>query len=306
MDGKAIVRSPAWADIYTEYIKLGIRFGAWAGRLAFLLNDKTLEFYNKKNKIKDGSNAFDKALTMLKFAFDDKNLLDTNLIYYGEAVCNLKHNVITYNRTPKYYFILYDIYNISEKKYMSPEFKQEECKRLGLECVPIIYYNKDVNCNAVDKCEQLIKDIENAKLESCLGGHPEGVVLKHHAFNKDGKIVATKKKMVTDKFKERHSNKQEKMAYSADDFIKTVGLQFATHARFHKAVQHLIEKDILDKDKLVDNDIHKITEAVNADFDKEYKDEITLLLWTELSPHIKKYAREGLGTWFRDTYIASQ
>lgn len=289
-----------WKDSYNFYIEEKID----GSQLTFLLNENgTLDFYNKNTKIKPGSNTFEKALTMLKFAFDNKNLLNNNLIYYGEAVCNLKHNVVTYDRTPKHYFILYDIYNISEKRYMSPEFKQEEAKRLGLECVPILYYNDDINCNAVEKCQALIKDIEENRLVSCLGGIPEGVVLKHHAFNKDGKIVATKKKMVTDKFKERHNNKQEKMVYSADDFIKRLGLSFATHARFHKAVQHLCEKDIINKDKLVNNDIHKVTEELNNDFDKEYRDELMLLLYIELSPHIKKYAREGLGAWFRETYI---
>jgi hypothetical protein len=273
-------------------------------QLSFLLNEGKLVFYNKSNKIKEGTNIFDKALTMLRFAFNDKNLLNNDLIYHGEAVCNLKHNCVLYNRTPKYYFILYDIYNVPERKYMSPEFKQEEAKRLNLECVPIIYYNDDVNCNVIEKCEQLITDIIENKLESCLGGIPEGIVLKHHAFNKGGgEITATKKKMVTDKFKERLSHKQEKMVYSADDFIKRVGLSFAVHARYHKAVQHLLEKDLLIKDKITGNDIHKVTEELNSDFDKEYKEEMMMLLWTEMSPHIKKYAREGLGQWFRETIV---
>jgi hypothetical protein len=195
---------------------------------------------------------------------------------------------------------------VIDKKYASPEFKQEEAKRLGLECVPSLYYNEDVNCDPIQKCSELIKNIEEENLISLLGGIPEGIVLKHHSFNKNGKIVATKKKMVTNKFKERHCNKQEKMTYSVDDYIKRLGLQFATEARYHKAFQHLIEKGDLDRNHLKNDDVHKMTIELNSDFDKEYKEEVMMCLWTELSSIIKKHAREGLRTWYTNNILQNQ
>lgn len=121
--------------------------------------DGSMSFYNRSSSVGENTNPFGKAVTMLTYAFDKKNILNKNLTYHGEAVCNLKHNVNVYDRTPKYYFIVYDIYDKVEKKYTSPEFKQEECKRVGLECVPILYYNNDPDRNPEEKCQELIKQI---------------------------------------------------------------------------------------------------------------------------------------------------
>ena len=257
-----------------------------------------IHFYNKNKPIDPESPVFRKAYMMLYYKFNDKHILNYNYIYHGEAVCEIRHNVVAYDRTPKYYYIVYDIYDTITRTYMSPEDKQAECQRIGLECVPILYYNSDPECDPIVKCSELIRRIENEKLESILGGIPEGIVLKHHAFCKNDKVVATKMKMVSERFKERHTMRQSKNICNADEFIKKLGLSFATHGRFRKAFQHLAEQNEINKDKMASSDINKLIKELDTDFDKEYDEELMLLLWTEFSPHIKKYAREGAGAWF--------
>jgi hypothetical protein len=74
---------------------------------------------------------------------------------------------------------------------------------------------------------------------------------------------------------------------SADNFLLQLGRLFATQARKRKAIQHIAERG----QKLTD---YALSEELDADFDKEYKDEIKEYLWNELGPVIKKYAQEGL------------
>ena len=102
----------------------------------FVDTENNIHFYNKASYIKHDTNnaVFEKAITML---CQSKiiNLINKNYVYAGESVCKLKHNVIVYERTPKYYFIVYDIYDFVENKWLSLQEKLNECSRIGLEHV---------------------------------------------------------------------------------------------------------------------------------------------------------------------------
>jgi hypothetical protein len=95
------IKNRRWNDEENNH-KFYIEEKIDGSQLTFLLNENnSLDFYNKNTKIKDNSNVFYKAICMLRHKYDDKGLLNKNLIYHGEAVCNLKHNVVRYERTPK-------------------------------------------------------------------------------------------------------------------------------------------------------------------------------------------------------------
>lgn len=277
-------------------------------QMSLYIDDGKINFYNKKHKIDNGSNYFAKAISILTYKYDDKKILNSEYIYHGEVVCNLKHNVILYKRTPKNYYIVYDIYDTTKKCYLSPELKQNECIRIGLEYVPILYYNNDPQCSPVNKCRELIDQIEKEKIESCLGGIPEGIVLKHHSFYMNDVIMTIKLKLVATKFKERRDNikdpKQNKKVYhSPEEFLQKIGSEFCTKARFQKAIQHLAERNEIDLSQFNHSDVSKVITELNDDFDKEYMDEVLALLWTEFGPIIKKYAREGIGIWLKEEYM---
>ena len=277
-----------WSENYQYYIEEKID----GSQLSIVIVDGKLSFYNKHSRA-NMNNAFEKAITMLTFKYEGKDILNANYIYHGESVCRIKHNVCVYERTPKHYFILYDIFDVVKNEYVSSEAKIKEAERVGFEMVPILYQNQDPNQNPYEICEKLFKDIEEGKITSCLGGIVEGIVLKHHAYYKKGKYVATKLKLVTKNFKERHAIKLPKAELSADEFLESLGKSFCTEARFQKSLQHLIERDEVPN-------AGKMIAELNADFDKEYKEELSLLLYTEFSPLLKKLAREGVTNWFNN------
>lgn len=281
-------------DNYKYYIEEKID----GSQLSILIDgsDNQIKFYNKNKQIDPNNNAFSKAVMILeqdKF----KKILNPDYIYHGESVCNVKHNVNVYKRTPKNYFVLFDIYDKINNKYLTPTDKINEAQRVGFEVAPILYQNNDPLINPLQKCQELINSIEQNKLESFLGGKIEGVVLKHDHFVKNGKTVATKLKFVTPEFKERHITKQTKVNYSADDFLKNLGLEFATDARYQKAYRHLKERDNLDDSKI---NITKMIQELNNDFDKEFKEELMLQLWIEFRPILQKYSRNNLDSWMKN------
>jgi hypothetical protein len=292
----------SWVDgnNYKYYIEEKID----GSQLSMILEDSgTLSFYNKSSLAGEGNTSFTKSISMLKFMFENKEILNKNYIYHGESVCKLKHNVNVYERVPKNYFICYDIFDNLTQVYLSPEMKKEELDRVELEMCPILYYNSDVNVNPYDKCKELMGQIEKGEIVSFLGGIPEGIVLKHHSFVQQYKTSATKLKYVTDTFKERHLVKQPKCEESADDFLEKLGKSFCTEPRFQKAFQHLVDQGKINSDSVKAGDLGKVIGELGSDFDKEYKDEMMLLLWVEFSPVIKKYARDGVGLWFNNKFL---
>ncbi len=288
-------------DNYKYYIEEKVD----GSQLSLLIDESgNINFYNKNKTVSKNNSAFEKAILMLSYKYNGKNILNPNYIYHGESICRIKHNVIAYSRTPINYFIIYDIYDITTNKYVSLEMKKTETERIGLEMVSILYYNSDPEINPYTMCTKLIEQIESGELQSCLGGTLEGIVLKHHEFNQNNKTSATKLKYVTDKFKERHVTKQPKVELSADDFLNSLGNSFCTEGRFHKAYQHLVESGKITEGNVKRNDLDKIIGELNVDFDKEYQEEIMLLLWVEFGPLIKKLARNNVGTWFTDKFLS--
>lgn len=293
-------RSWTLNDNYKYYIEEKVD----GSQLSMMLNSENkLTFYNKNKLANENNAAFTNAIQMLKFKFVNTQILNPNYVYHGESVCKIKHNVNVYERTPKNYFILYDIWDMDSKSYLSSESKNIESERINIEIVPTLYLNTDPICSPYEICDSLIKQIELGSIASVLGGIPEGVVLKHHAYELNGKFVATKLKYVSDNFKERHKIKQPKCEMSADEYLTELGKSFCTNARFQKAYQHLVEDNKIDPNNVKKSDEGKIIGELNLDFDKEYKEELMLVLWLEFSPQIKKLARENTGTWFKDNFL---
>lgn len=288
-----------WTLNYKYYIEEKID----GSQLSVIETDGILFFYNKRTLVDETNQVFMKSICMLRHNFEGEYILNPNYIYHGESVCKLKHNVNAYERTPKNYFICYDIFDVISKMFLCPELKKIELERIGVEMCPILFYNDDPNVNPYDKCKEIMVQIETNIIQSCLGGTLEGLILKHHSFTQNNKTTATKLKYVTTIFKERHQIKQSAVELSADKFLETIGKSFCTDARFHKAYQHLVENEKIDDSNIKKNDLDKIITELGVDFDKEYKDEIMLLLWVEFSPVIKKWARENVGIWFYNNIL---
>jgi hypothetical protein len=236
-------------------------------QLAFFLESEQIVFMNKNKVMAPNCSVYDRAMITLPII---KDKLNPNFIYYGEYVKSPKANVVIYKRIPKYYFILYDIYSMNEKKWFGCVEKKIEAERVGLECVPVLYIGDGTDIYQI--CENLINKIENGKIQSCLGGIPEGIVVKR---------AGAKFKMVSTAFKERHSKKQQKHIWKINDFLKSLAEQFNVGPRFQKAYQHLSEDE---KELTLENFMNEL----DNDLYKEYRNEINSYIMAQCMEYIKR------------------
>lgn len=262
--------------------------------------------FENKGKPAIDPNTFGRTTTALRKLID-REALNPIFIYHGEAIGRPKHNVLEYHRCPRHYWVCYDIYDSVQKRFLSPDQKRIECERVGVECVPLIYYNVDPTVNPYVKAKEIIALIESGRLQSMLGGPPEGVVLKHHRFWRKGQYVSRKRKLVTAAFKESHKKGSVRMGIDANVFLEKLGKAFAVPGRFQKGVQHLREQGLM-TDSFNQSKV-RLHKELDRDFEKEYKGEIMEYLWNELSPEIKSWARDGSAEWFRGwhaTYLEAE
>ena len=241
--------------------------------LSFCLSENATDvlFFNRSKQVQGIlTGTYEKAVTMIPLL---KDKLQLGFTYYGEYVKAPKANVVVYDRTPPYFFILYDVYNMTNKSWFSHAEKVIEAERLGLMCAPLLYMQKDETMTAHDVCCELIKQIEAGEIHSCLGGTPEGVVAKHGG---------AKFKMVSTIFKERHAVKQPKhIRMFKEDYLAWIGAQFDVEARFQKARQHLTENSL----ELTRENMEA---ELDADLYKERRDEINRYIRAEAIGYIKR------------------
>jgi hypothetical protein len=234
-----------------------------------------------------------------------KSNLNPDFIYHGEAVTRPKHNVLAYQKAPKHFWICFDIYDTQKERWLHPdEGLTEECERIGVECVPVVYRNQDSAVNPKTKCKELLQLIEKGELTSCLGNKMEGLVLKHPRFinvHKGGKITASKFKFVTEEFQESHKPNPGKSAQNAEE----IGQMYNTGPRFAKAVQHLKETGMW-KENLpgarpgsepIMANYPLLLKELDSDLEQECREEILKVLEKLFMPRIKEAARRDLKEW---------
>lgn len=111
-----------------------------------------------------------------------RGLLAAGVVYRGEVLDTPHHNTLTYSRVPVGHVVLFDI-DTPAQTFLSPEMKETEAVRLGLEVVPHLYTG-------------MVGNIEELKAllgrESFLGGPKvEGIVVKNYSrFGRDKEGVA--------------------------------------------------------------------------------------------------------------------
>jgi hypothetical protein len=288
-------------------------------QLSFRLNPAgCLEYYNKNKPIKLPPNEYFRKAAIMLDTLTSK--INPNFIYHGESITKLRHNVNVYERTPRYYFILFDVYDQCSCRYLMLHEKTAEGNRLNLECAFVVYskalwcvtdanentsahVNEDVNA----KSEELIGLISQGKIVSSLGGKLEGIVFKRNIVRRN-KIVHTKLKMVLPEFRERYKKKQKFVkSRSVDELIDSLGSEFDVEARFQKALHHLNERS-----ETVD--LFALEVELDQDLEKEYKTELIAYLyaelsaddgeikdalWSEYNMKIKLRARKSLEVWYR-------
>ncbi len=213
--------------------------------------------------------------------------------YRGEFLGKPHHNALTYDRVPKGNIIIFDI-NTGNQEYLSYEDKKREADRLGLEVVPLLFSGRIEN---VEKFRAFLGTI------SILGGQNiEGVVVKPREYNLyglDKKVLMGK--FVSEAFKEVHRKAWGESNPTSKDIITQIVSQYATPARWQKAVQHLREAG-----QLVDDvkDIGLIIREVPGDVLKECEDEIKEIMFKWAWQHVRRGLTAGLPAWYKEKLLA--
>lgn len=226
---------------------------------------------------------FLKAIKTAKQLFE---LIPEGYTYRGEFLQNPSHNTLTYDRVPEKNIIIFDIQK-DEEQYLTYEEKVEECKRLGLEVVPILYQGK------IDKPEMLLELLEKT---SVLGGQKiEGVVVKNYSkFGPDKKALMAK--YVSEAFKEVHDKSWKDKNPTNADFLQLLAEKYRTPARWNKAIQYIKEAGLLtDSPK----DIGMLMKEVQCDLLKECESEIKQELFDRAWKHIGNNSTKGLPEYYK-------
>lgn len=216
--------------------------------------------------------------------------LPNGIVFYSENLQKPKHNVLAYNRTPKNHIALFGAMNYITKEMIFDYHKYANI--LDIETVPVLYKGK------IESPEELEKLLNT---DSILGGSKiEGVVVKNYA--KSVLLAGTNVilslmsgKYVSEKFKEKHQKNWKK------DHTKVGGLELLksslrTKARWHKAVQHLRDSELLEQDP---RDIGKLVKEVQNDIEAEEKEYIMEKLYAIFKGEILRNSIRGLPEWYK-------
>jgi hypothetical protein len=271
-------------------------------QLSFAVDAETrlVRFFNK-NTQHDGEGApvFRSAMRMIRRL---ASVLDPALTYHGESFQHPRHNVVVYDRMPRFYCLLYDIQCNKDKRVFDRDELETEARRIGMGTVRIFFPMavdddswKSTFSESLEELESLppsqlirllLSKIENGTLRSGLGGTPEGVVFKHPYFVMAKRTGAMRRKFVTKKFKEVHRVKRPFAGQLLpSEALEWIGSHFDNESRFAKSVQ-----------RQRDADAEAWTEAeIDADLDQDLLSEhttmITEYLTQELLPVRKKVLR---------------
>jgi hypothetical protein len=213
--------------------------------------------------------------------------------YRAEYLQKPKHNALAYDRTPEKHLMVFDI-NPGQEHYLSYWEKKEECERIGLECVPLIYEGM------IESASQFRAMLDRV---SVLGGQKiEGVVVKNYRrFGPDKKVLMGK--FVSEAFKEVHNAEWKASNPGKADIVQALIETLRTPARWNKAIQHLREQGLIDDSP---KDIGLLFKEVHADIRKECVEIISEKLVEWAMPNILRGVCAGLPEWYKDKLVERQ
>ena len=212
-----------------------------------------------------------------------KHLLLDGHTYRGEFLAKLCHNKLVYDRVPTGHIVIFDI-DKGNQEYMNRQEKEEECARLDLECVPVLFEGM------FDSQQDMLKLLEQ---ESFLGGpNIEGIVIKqYNQLDSDGNILMAK--YVSEAFKEVMGVKK---INQSNGIVRALVTMLRTNARWDKALQHLKETDRLKNEP---SDIGLLIKEVQQDTLEEEEQLIKDTLFAGAKSQIGKGIVAGLPDWYK-------
>lgn len=256
-------------------------------QFSFCRDINALHMRSKGQEIVEGNepNMFLKAIEWVRANVAQ---LQPGWTYRCEYLEKPKHNTLAYDRTPVNHLIGFDI-NIGEEDYLESAAKAAEFARIGLECVPCLF------SGIIHRAAELVYLLERT---SCLGGPKiEGVVVKNYKrLTPDGKVMIGKH--VSEGFKEVNGATHVKPTRA--DILTALAAQYATEARWCKAVQHLRDSGTLLGSP---QDIGPLMREIHADVIAECSDEIKTALFKWAWKGIACGLTRGFPEWYKKRYV---
>lgn len=220
----------------------------------------------------------------------ERGMLTPGLIYRGEVVSNVRHNVLTYNRVPLGNVILFDVWEQESDTYMTPDQLKDIAASLNLESVPLLYQG---STTAMDHLKSFLDG------DSILGGKKEGIVIKNYSKRTpDGKLMVAK--IVSDSFKEVHGSKRPKA--SQPDPIQTLIERYRNESRWEKSIQHLRDAGKLDRSL---KDVGPLIKEIQRDVLDECEEEMKDLLFEVYWPKIRLGIINGFPDFYKEKLARS-
>lgn len=223
-----------------------------------------------------------------------KELLHDGWTYRGEVLHAVRHNTLTYGRTPKHNVVIFDIETDNGQNFLAPLAKAHAALLLGLEVVPSFHHGP------LEHIETLREILEH---ESFLGGCKlEGVVIKNYTqFGEDKKVLMGK--WVREEFKEIHQGAWKGANPSRSDVIDLMVKTYRVDARWEKAIQHLRDAGKLQG---APQDIGPLIREFQTDLVEECAAEIKEKLYEYALPKILRGASAGLAEYYKEILAKQQ
>lgn len=213
-------------------------------------------------------------------------------IYRAEYLQSAKHNTLTYGRVPQNHLALFDV-QVGIEQYLTPEDRQAEAARIGIDCVPVIH-NGDIKT-----ADDLLSLLDR---ESFLGGVTiEGVVVKNHAVFTHEKKVAMGK-LVREGFREKNASNWKANNPTKTDVVQALIAEFKTEARWRKAIQHLRDAGKIEGSP---RDIGKLIVEIPDDIRSDSEDDIKERLFAHFWPHIRRGVTAGFPDFYKRELAAT-
>jgi len=271
--------------------------------LSFYVNEGKMYFECKGKPKFSGDGFFGPAIDQLETLVD---LVHPGFVYHGEAFRRPNHGIVVYERVPKYNFILF---NITRRDVSDPAqawvhrlVMDSEAHHIGLEVVPAYMINTEPTNNPHEMVAHYIKEMDEGRLKSVLGGECEGVVLKcNNYIDSRDNAYSLKLKKVRSVYKLNKGKKVVNRTWEANQLTPfEEGLKYATGNRFHNAFRHLLEGGKF-TEKLRFRELVKVLSMeLDADMVKEHSD---VLKSYPSNKHRKQFlagSREVLKDWLHN------
>lgn len=247
-------------------------------QVSFFLDDYGDLVLRSRNHILDPDNLLDPSFDVFCIAvLDRKEHLTHGLTYYGEYLRKRRQNQILYTNVPDGFVYIYDIRTDKRDDirsgFLTMQYKAAEAHRLGFTPVNFLGHGNMLTFDQIK---------EFASQESCLGGKMEGVCVKNYTLkSKDHNYTFAK--YINEDYKE--VKLKSRKASKIDTLIE----DYATEARYRKAIQHLAESGELNFEM---SDIPKLMREIGTDLHEEeyevFKERLAKAYWKDFVRGISK------------------